>query len=211
MSDKKLPSSDIQTEELPTQRQNHWKRQFIALAAPSGGGKSTLCGMLLKKYPQTTLSISYTTRAPRGAEKNGVEYNFVAKAEFEHLIHTKQLIEWAEVHGNYYGTSKTFLEQQSAAGKVVVLDIDVQGVDALRTAFGKRCLTIFILPPDMVVLEERLRKRSTDPEEKILKRLSHAKNEIACAIDFDYRLVNDELNSSFSRLCEIVEMEVGFA
>ncbi|MGZ3706661.1 MAG: guanylate kinase, partial [Bdellovibrionota bacterium] len=111
-----------EVKELRPQR----KKQFIALAAPSGGGKSTLCGMLLKKYPQTTLSISYTTRAPRGSEQNGVEYNFVSKAEFENLIRTNQLIEWAEVHGNYYGTSKTFLESQSAQGKVVVLDIDVQ-------------------------------------------------------------------------------------
>src|SRR4051812_14059708 len=114
-----------------------FKKQFVALAAPSGGGKSTLCGMLLKKYPQTTLSVSFTTRAPRGREKDGLDYHFVSKPAFEELIKTNQLIEWAEVHGNYYGTSKTFLEKQSAAGKVVILDIDVQGVDSLRGAFGK--------------------------------------------------------------------------
>ena len=153
-----------------------FKKQFIALAAPSGGGKSTLCGMLLKKYPQLALSISYTTRAPRGAEKNGVEYHFVQKSEFEELIRTNQLIEWAEVHGNYYGTSKTFLEKQSAAGKVVLLDIDVQGVDSLRAAFGRRCLSIFVTPPDMSTLEKRLRARSTEPEEKIRKRLAHAES-----------------------------------
>ncbi|WP_419795390.1 guanylate kinase, partial [Staphylococcus epidermidis] len=79
------------------------RKPFIALAAPSGGGKSTLCGMLLKRYPQTTLSISYTTRAPRGTEKNGVEYHFVTREEFRELIRTEQLIEWAEVHGNFYG------------------------------------------------------------------------------------------------------------
>jgi guanylate kinase len=188
-----------------------FKRQFVALAAPSGGGKSTLCGMLLKKYSVLTLSISYTTRAPRGRERNGVEYNFVSKEEFEHLIATKQLVEWAEVHGNYYGTSKTFLESQSAEGKVVILDIDVQGVDSLRTAFGARCLSVFILPPDMAVLEQRLRQRSTDAEEKILRRLEHAKIEMQRAMDFDYQVINDELEHSFARLCAILETEVGLA
>lgn len=188
-----------------------FRRQFIALAAPSGGGKSTLCGMLLRKYPDLTLSISFTTRAPRGAERNGVEYNFVQKAEFEELIRTNQLVEWAEVHGNYYGTSKTFLEHQSAAGKVVVLDIDVQGVDSLKAAFGKRCLSIFIVPPTMEVLEQRLRQRSTETEEKIRKRLEHARVELRRAMDFEYQIINDDLDASFRRLCEIVEMEVGLA
>lgn len=188
-----------------------FKKQFVALAAPSGGGKSTLCGMLLKKYPDLVLSISFTTRAPRGAERNGVEYNFVSKPEFEQLIDSGQLIEWAEVHGNFYGTSRTFLESQSAAGKVVVLDIDVQGVDLLRKAFGGRCLSIFILPPDMRVLEQRLRNRSTEAEDKIQHRLENARQEIACAARFDHQLVNDDLSGAFARLCEILEREVGLA
>lgn len=188
-----------------------FKKQFIALAAPSGGGKSTLCGMLLKKYPDAVLSISFTTRAPRGAERQGVEYNFVSKPEFEKLIREKQLIEWAEVHGNFYGTSKTFLEQQSAAGKVVVLDIDVQGVDSLKAAFGSRCMSIFIMPPDMKVLEQRLRQRSTEPEQKIQQRLQNAAQELARAKDFDHRVVNNDLQKSFEELCRIVETEVGLA
>jgi guanylate kinase len=188
-----------------------YRKQFVALAAPSGGGKSTLCGMLLRKYSDLTLSVSYTTRAPRGRERNGVEYNFATRVEFEQLIASGQLVEWAEVHGNFYGTSKAFLEQQCAGGKVVVLDIDVQGVDSLRAAFGARCLSIFILPPDMVVLERRLRQRSTDAEEKILWRLAHAKVEMLRAMDFDYQVINDDLEQSFSRLCGILETEVGFA
>lgn len=190
---------------------SRFTKQFIALAAPSGGGKSTLCGMLLKKYGDTTLSISYTTRAPRGKEKNGVDYNFVTKPEFEKLIQDKQLIEWAEVHGNFYGTSKIFLERQSAAGKVVVLDIDVQGVDSLKAAFGKRCVSIFILPPNMQVLEQRLRERSTEPDEKVQQRLKNALVEMKRAKDFDYQLVNGELQTSFQELCRIVEREVGLA
>jgi guanylate kinase len=188
-----------------------FKKHFVALAAPSGGGKSTLCGMLLKKYPVLTLSVSYTTRPPRGRERNGVEYNFVSKEEFEHLIASEQLVEWAQVHGNYYGTSKTFLESQSASGKVVILDIDVQGVDSIRAAFGNRCLSVFIVPPNMAVLEQRLRQRSTDAEEKILHRLAHAQVELKRAMDFDYQVINDELEASFARLCGILEAEVGLA
>lgn len=190
---------------------NRFKKQFVALAAPSGGGKTTLCGMLLKRYPELALSISFTTRAPRGSERNGIEYNFVGKPEFERLIQEEQLVEWAEVHGNYYGTSKAFLEQQSAAGKVVMLDIDVQGVDSFRAAFGPRCLSIFILPPDMATLEQRLRSRSTEPEEKIQQRLRNAAAEIARAKDFDYRVVNRDLDESFRELCGILEREVGLA
>jgi guanylate kinase len=190
---------------------NTFRKQFVALAAPSGGGKSTLGGMLLRRYPALALSISFTTRPPRGAERNGVEYHFVSKAEFEELIRTRQLVEWAEVHGNYYGTSKTFLESQSAAGKVVLLDIDVQGVHSFKSAFGDRCLSVFILPPDMKTLEERLRARSTEPEEKIQQRLRNAVEEMRHADDFDFRLVNRDLDQSFRELCGIVEKEVGLA
>jgi guanylate kinase len=186
-------------------------KQFVALAAPSGGGKSTLCGMLLKKYPDAVLSISYTTRAPRGAERNGVEYHFVSRAEFEKLIREKQLIEWAEVHGSYYGTSREFLERQGAAGKLVLLDIDVQGVASMKAAFGGRCLSVFVLPPSMEVLERRLRARSTESDEKIRRRLEIARAEMACAAQFDFRLVNDELQRSFGELCGILERETGLA
>lgn len=187
------------------------KRQFIALAAPSGGGKTTLCQMLLKKYPVTTLSISYTTRAPRGGEKDGVEYHFVDRPQFESLIKKGSLIEWAEVHGNYYGTSKDFLESQAAAGKVVLLDIDVQGVDSLKKAFGSRCLSVFLLPPSMEQLEQRLRARQTESEEKIQRRLVAARAEIDRAGDFDYRIVNNDLQQSFRELCALVEREVPLA
>ena len=186
-----------------------FKRQFVALAAPSGGGKSTLCGMLLKKYSSLALSISFTTRAPRGSERNGVEYHFVSRPEFESLIRKGELIEWAEVHGNYYGTSKPFLESQISNGKVVLLDIDVQGVQSLRAEFGERCLCIFIQPPDMETLEKRLRIRSTEAEEKIQQRLKNAVEEMAQAKDFDYQLINDQLDNTFKELCGVLEKEVG--
>lgn len=189
----------------------NFKKNYIALAAPSGGGKTTLCLMLLKKYPNTTLSISFTTRSPRGGERDGVEYNFVSKALFESLIKKGELIEWALVHGNYYGTSKVFLEKQSAAGKVVLLDIDVQGVDSLKKVFGDSCLSVFIMPPSMEVLESRLRARRTESEDKIQARLSAAKQEMAEAKKFDSQIVNTDLDQSFRELCALVESEVGLA
>lgn len=186
-----------------------FKRDFIALASPSGGGKTTLCRMLLGEYPSTALSISFTTRPPRGNEKNGVDYHFVDRARFDELIRKGELVEWAEVHGNYYGTSKAFLESQVAAGKVVLLDIDVQGVESLKRCFGDRCLSVFILPPSMEALEQRLRSRKTESEEKVQGRLQAALAEMAHAEKFDHRLVNHELQESFSELAKLVEKEVG--
>ncbi|MGZ3711359.1 MAG: guanylate kinase [Bdellovibrionota bacterium] len=185
------------------------KRDFIAMAAPSGGGKTTLCRMLLAKYPTTALSISFTTRAPRGNEKNGVDYHFVDQARFDELIRNDELVEWAEVHGQRYGTSKAFLETQVKAGKAVLLDIDVQGVESLKRCFGNRCISIFILPPSMPELEQRLRSRKTESEEKLKARLDAARIELEHAKKFDHQIVNSDLQKSFGELCELVEREVG--
>lgn len=188
-----------------------FKKQFVALAAPSGGGKTTLCRMLLQKYPDTTLSISFTTRAPRGEEKDGVEYHFVSRERFQQLIRDNELVEWAEVHGQYYGTSKTFLESQSSQGKVVLLDIDVQGVESLKRIFAGRCLSVFILPPSLKELEARLRSRNTESEEKIQARLAAARAELEHAKDFDHQIVNRDLMESFRDLCGALERDVGLA
>lgn len=185
------------------------KKDFIALAAPSGGGKTTLCRLLLDKYPTTALSISFTTRPPRGAEKNGVEYHFVDDARFDDLIRQNELVEWAEVHGRRYGTSKVFLEEQSRQGKVVLLDVDVQGVDSLKDCFGDRCLSVFVLPPSMAELEQRLRSRKTESEEKVQGRLRAAQLEMAQAHRFDFQIVNRDLGESFNELAQLVEREVG--
>src|SRR4051812_22031733 len=119
-------------------KNKRFKKDFIALAAPSGGGKTTLCSMLLKKYPDTRLSISFTTRAPRGNEKNGVDYHFISEPEFKKLIEKDGLVEWAKVHRNYYGTSKEFITNQAKDGKVVLLDIDIQGVDSMKKYYPDR-------------------------------------------------------------------------
>jgi len=184
-------------------------RDFVALAAPSGGGKTTLCEMVLARYPDTMLSISYTTRAPRGAEQNGVAYHFVSEEEFRRLIEAGDLIEWAHVHGNYYGTSRKFLEGCASRGKVVILDIDVQGVESLKRRFPDRTLSVFILPPSMEELESRLRSRGTESEEKLQARLAAAREEISHAPRFDARVVNHDLRESFRELCALLEREVG--
>lgn len=191
--------------------QKTFRKPFIALAAPSGGGKTTLCRMLLQKYPETCLSISHTTRRPRGTEQNGVEYHFVDEPKFQELIQQGAFIEWAKVHGNFYGTSRVFLEEQCRQGKVVLLDVDVQGVDSLKAAFGDRCLSVFVLPPDMLELEKRLRNRQTESEDKLQERLRNAQEEMSRAHDFDYRVINRDLNESIAELCSIVEREVGLA
>lgn len=189
----------------------NFRKQFIALAAPSGGGKTTLCRMLLEKYPSTCLSISFTTRPPRGGERNGVDYHFVTEDHFHGLSRSGDLVEWAKVHGNYYGTSRAFLEDQCGEGKVVLLDIDVQGVESLKRVFGERCLSIFILPPSLEELESRLRARNTESEEKLQERLRNSAEEIAKAQEFDHRIVNRDLQQSFSELCALMEREVGLA
>jgi len=188
-----------------------YKKQFVALASPSGGGKTTLCKMLLKKYSDTCLSISFTTRLPRGEERDGVDYHFVSQEKFQALIQKQELVEWAEVHGKYYGTSKKYLEDRSAEGKIVLLDIDVQGVDSLKRIFGDRCLSFFILPPSIQELEARLRARNTESEEKLQQRLRNAEKEISRSKDFDHQIVNKELNQSFLELCKIFEREVGLS
>jgi len=190
---------------------NRFAKHFVALASPSGGGKTTLCRMLLEKYSDLCLSISFTTRAPRGGERDGVEYNFVSEDKFQELIRAGDLIEWAKVHGNFYGTSRAFLEEQCDGGKVVLLDIDVQGVESLKEVFGARCLSVFILPPSMAELEARLRARNTESEEKLLERLRNSALEMAHASKFDHQIVNRELKTSFAELCGLLESEVRLA
>jgi guanylate kinase len=190
---------------------SRFAKNFVALASPSGGGKTTLCRMLLEKYGELCLSISFTTRPPRGGERDGVEYNFVSEEKFQELIRAGDLIEWAKVHGNFYGTSRAFLEEQCEGGKVVLLDIDVQGVESLKKVFGSRCLSVFVLPPSMAELEGRLRARNTESEEKLLERLRNSVLEMAQAYKFDHQIVNRELKTSFAELCRLLESEVHLA
>jgi guanylate kinase len=181
--------------------------RLIILAAPSGGGKTTLCELLLKDFPTISLSISTTTRPKRPTEQNGVHYHFVSEFEFEEKIKAHAFAEWAFVHQNRYGTARKTIEDCFNQGKHILFDIDVQGAKSLKTIYHTQALLIFILPPSMEELERRLRARKGDNESAIQKRLENARQEIAQSGWFDYRIVNENLDKTYQELKEIVKRE----
>jgi guanylate kinase len=176
------------------------------ISAPSGSGKSTLVNELLKKVSDLEFSISYTTRSPRGSETNGRQYFFVSRAEFEKMIAEDAFLEHAEVFGNYYGTARCFLQKAEEHGRDLLLDIDVQGAKQIQDKVPK-ATSIFILPPNRKILEERLRKRSEDADEVIERRLDKATSEIANYTRYNYILINDQLEDSIKLLRAIVRGE----
>jgi guanylate kinase len=176
------------------------------ISAPSGSGKSTLVNELLKKVSDLEFSISYTTRAPRGSETNGRQYYFISRAEFEKMIREDAFLEHAEVFGNYYGTARRFLQQAEQHGRDLLLDIDVQGAKQIQDKLPD-ATSIFILPPDRKILEERLRKRSEDSDEVIQHRLDKATSEIENYPRYNYILINDQLEDSIKLLRAIVRGE----
>jgi len=181
---------------------------LIVVSAPSGAGKSTLCARLLHDLGhRLALSISTTSRAPRGQEVNGKEYFFSSPAEFKAKIDHGDFAEWALVHGNYYGTSRATLRTFWDQGRHVLLDIDVQGAASLRKSYGDRSFLVFISPPGLEVLEQRLRARGTESEEAIQKRMRNAVAEMAARDAFDRVFVNDDFETAYSELKHAV---VGF-
>jgi guanylate kinase len=176
------------------------------ISAPSGSGKSTLVHRLLQSVPGLTFSISYTTRPPRPAETNGVDYVFISRPEFEACLERSEFLEYAKVFGNYYGTNRKTFEKAVQEGKDLVLDIDVQGARQLKVAIPE-AISIFVLPPSRDVLEQRLRARSQDSEEVIQRRLRGAAEEVRNYTQYDYVLINRELEESAARLASIVEAE----
>jgi guanylate kinase len=177
------------------------------ISAPSGSGKSTLVKHLLADVPNLMFSISHTTRAPRGAEVDGQNYHFISRPEFEAMIGRDEFLEWAQVFGkDYYGTHRGILEQACAAGKDLVLDIDVQGARQLKKKIPE-AVTIFILAPSRQELEHRLRTRSEDPDEVITRRLKGAAEEIRNYKNYDYVLINRDLAEAEATLSAIVRAE----
>ncbi|MCL4401620.1 MAG: guanylate kinase [Acidobacteria bacterium] len=176
------------------------------ISAPSGSGKSTLVGRLLKSVPGLMFSISYTTRPPRGQEREGESYHFISREEFEERLAQDEFLEYAKVFGNYYGTHCSVIDQARAAGKDLVLDIDVQGARQLQCKILE-AVTIFILAPSRQILEQRLRTRSEDSEEVIERRLREAAEEIRNYSAYDYVLINEELTGSDETLAAIVRAE----
>jgi guanylate kinase len=176
------------------------------ISAPSGSGKSTLVNELLKKVSDLEFSISYTTRAPRGSEVDGRQYYFVSRAEFEKMIAEDAFLEHAEVFGNYYGTARRFLLNAEQQGRDLLLDIDVQGAKQIQDKVPD-ATSIFILPPNRKILEERLRKRSEDSDEVIQRRLDTATREIENYQRYNYLLINDQLEDSIKLLRAVVRGE----
>lgn len=182
------------------------KGLILVLSAPAGAGKTTLCKRLLQTSPTFISSVSFTTRSPRKQEIEGVDYYFVSREDFEKLIKKNAFVEWAEVHGHLYGTSKKFLEENIKAGKDVILEVDVKGGTKIKEKYPQAIL-IFILPPSWQELEKRLHKRATEDEKSIKERLSTAKQEIKYLPYYDYFLVNDDINTTTKRLLLIIEAE----
>lgn len=172
------------------------------VAAPSGAGKTTLVRRLLAEDSAIRLSISYTTRAPRTGEENGREYHFVDIATFKTMIAQGDFLEWAEVHGNFYGTSKSWISSEMAAGRDVLLEIDWQGAQQVRQHFPQ-AIGVFILPPSLEVLAQRLRGRGTDAEEVIARRLAAAGEEMRHVGEFDYVIINDDLEQALADLLAV--------
>ena len=180
--------------------------KLIIVSAPSGAGKSSLVAQALKKIEQVCYSISYTTRPPRGAEQHGIDYYFVSREEFLERRDRREFLECAEVHGNFYGTQRAATEKLLSQGMDVLLDIDVQGARQLIKEVPD-AVTIFILPPSRFVLEERLRKRALNSADDLERRLYNASEEVKHCREFQYVIVNDDLERAYARLEAIIRAE----
>ena len=194
------------SEQAPTGSGKGRRGILFVVSAPSGTGKTTVVERLVQLLPDLSLSRSYTSRCERAGETNGVDYNFVTRERFEQMIAAEEFLEWAEVFGNLYGTCATDVERDLAAGRDIVLVIDVQGARQVRQRYANT-VAVFVLPPSFDVLEHRLRGRSKDPEEAIQRRLRTARNEVAAFTEYDYVIVNDNLDPCVDRLRAIVLAE----
>jgi guanylate kinase len=182
------------------------QKKVIILTAPSGAGKTSITKFLLANYPQLAFSVSATTRAPRGAEQDGVDYHFISPAAFEGHIYQNDFLEYEMVYeGLYYGTLKSELDRIWALGKTPVLDIDVKGAIAIQKQLGEKSLSIFILPPSIEVLKERLEKRNTESPEKVQMRLDKAAYEISFSNQFNAVVKNEVLETACTETASLIQ------
>lgn len=178
--------------------------KLIIVSAPSGAGKTTLCQEVLLRLQGITKSISSTTRPPRAGEKNGVDYFFITEGEFKKLISEGCFAEWANVHGHFYGTDKKFIEENMKRGMDVLLPIDVQGGVQLKKQYSD-AIMIFVHPPSLEELEDRLQRRQLDSKETIEKRLLEAKKELKASSEYQYHITNDDFSKALSKLTRLIE------
>lgn len=179
------------------------KGNLIILSAPSGSGKTSLAHRLLKEQKDVSFSVSYTTRPRRTGEKEGIDYFFVSPRQFSEMVDQGAFLEWAFVYENYYGTSRSFVEERLQAGRDVLLDIDVQGARKVWQQVPE-AVTVFVLPPSFHTLRERLVDRGLDDSEVIRKRLACAREEIQCYREYQYLIVNDEMERAVMELQSII-------
>ncbi|QSJ20784.1 guanylate kinase [Nostoc sp. UHCC 0702] len=182
-----------------TTKENQSPGRLIVLTGPSGVGKGTLMRSLLQRHPELYYSVSVTTRSPRPGEINGKNYYFISRSKFEQLVAQGEFLEWAEFAGNYYGTPREAVLNQVLSGKLVVLEIELEGARQIRASFSG-ALSIFILPPSFEELEKRIRGRGQDSEEAIARRLCRATEEVKAADEFDIQIVNDDLETALNAI-----------
>lgn len=189
-----------------TQVANRRGLMFV-LSSPSGAGKSTIAQLLLNEDDNLDLSVSVTTREKRSSEVDGVHYHFRTREQFEKMVEHDELLEWAEVHGNYYGTPRQFVEEKLQAGTDVLFDIDVQGTYQINEKMPEDVATIFILPPSIAEMKSRLKRRAEDSDEVILRRMKTAISELEAWPDYEYLVVNEELENAFAEVKSILTAE----
>jgi len=177
---------------------------IYTISAPSGTGKSTLCKAILKQIPEISFSVSYTTRLQRNNEINGVDYHFISHSEFQSMIDKKQFAEYEDVHGQFYGTLKSYLDDSIIQGKPLLLELDVKGAISVKELYSKQTLSIFVKPPSKDVLRLRLENRGTDDKALIKKRLTRIHMELEYGKMFDVSFVNDDLEVAIKELKHII-------
>ncbi|MDE5709004.1 MAG: guanylate kinase [Alistipes sp.] len=180
--------------------------KVIIFSAPSGSGKTTIVRQLLERYPQLEFSVSATSRAPRGTERDGVDYYFLTQEEFKHAVSENRFVEWEEVYaGTCYGTLRSELERIWQKGHVIAFDVDVIGGINLKRLFGNEACSIFVMPPSVEELRHRLESRGTDAPEVIDRRVAKAEFELTKAPEFDHVVVNDRLEEAVAEVCALVD------
>lgn len=180
---------------------------MLVLSSPSGAGKTTLAKSLLERDDNIELSVSVTTRSRRPGEADGVDYRFVSTEEFSEMVERRELLEHAKVFDNYYGTPREAVEKALVSGRDVLFDIDWQGAQQLSEAAGEDLVKVFVLPPSKQVLEERLRRRAQDPEEVVAGRMAKANDEISHWAEYDYIIVNEDVEVAKRQIHSILEAE----